>query len=467
MPGPYKSLPLATQLGEGLSPYASDAELVNLMLVPNPPGSRTPFSVQSVPALSAATVSDAGSIRGACVYADSNVIVFVRGAGVYRTALGGGAATLIGAIGAGGDCQMVDAGTHVVIIDASQNIAVAATASAVSTITPPAGSFSDATYMDGYTIYSREGTDEFYISAIDDPLTISALDFSTADALSGDIVGLIADHKELIIFKEKSIEFWYNSGAADFPFVRSSPGVAERGCSAVGSIAKYDNQVFWLGDDLRVYAMQGYQPRPVSTPWVDRVNAVLTEPEKARGSAFVFEGAAYYLLDTNYNNSESLVWSITTNLWHERLSSIVTRIMDVVNYRNPGSAMKTTALCNNSNAATSAAYILSSSVYVDSGSAGQEARSMTLPAVAANGERVFMHELYLDMEKHSAASTVNLTYSDNGGSAYSSAKAADGTLARCRWNRLGSFFQRILRFTFATNSRIAIMGVHARIEAGL
>ena len=77
-----------------------------------------------------------------------------------------------------------------------------------------------------------------------------------------------------------------------------------------------------------------------------------------------------------------------------------------------------------------------------------------------------MPELCLDMQKPSTAGTITLQWSDDGGLSYTTGVTNTGANQRTRFQRLGSFYQRIIRLTFLIASRIAIMGVRARIEVG-
>lgn len=220
-------------------------------------------------------------------------------------------------------CRLVDCGTHVVVVDHHGADTRACTKSpvAVSTVVPPAGSFRDVTYQDGYTIYSRDGTDEFYISALDDPTTIGALDFSTADALPGDIVGLISDHRELVIFKEGSIEFWANTGGT-FPFSRSQPGVAEVGCMARSTIRKYGNAVYWVGSDAHVYRMGGYQPQRISVVdngggcAVDITSVGISSQEALFGSIISVRGTTHYTIGVD-GGDYVCAYDIERGIWSE------------------------------------------------------------------------------------------------------------------------------------------------------
>ena len=462
MSSEWVDLPLATQAGEGASSFVSDADLINLALIPSAPGAPFPFALMNTPALVNSAGSGAGLIRGMLAHGD--YIWFVKGTGLY-TWNGTVEAAVVGSIAGTALCQMTGTGINQIVIVADSATYKADTGT-ITTITPPAGTYTDATYQDGYTIYTRSGTDEFYVSAIDDPTTIAALDFSTADAIPDRLTGCVSDHHNLVLFGEKHIEFWYNSGGADFPFARSSPGVVERGCKAVGSIVKYDSAVFFLGDDRRVYRLEGFRAAPISTEWVERLITPTYANADVRGGVYVANGHAYYVLGLGAGLA-TVVYSITTGLWHRRDHNGIStpRFVDVCNGVNNVALPYAYAAVNYG--ALGEVFLLDEAVFRDSDAGTNDTlRTTTIPMIDGGGVRVFHHELEIIMEKGSVG-TVTFSYSDDGGVSYTTHSQPSLNQDRLLFNGLGSFYRRILRFVFSANTRIALVAVRARISRGV
>jgi hypothetical protein len=492
----WVDIPLATQMGEdAASPFASDMELTNLHLKENPPGSRTPFHIAGVPALTATgsngvalaapatgnwrgfLIAEAGFTRRAWAIIGTTVY--------YSGNLTSWTAVPVGTMPGSALCNMVAAGDYVVAVDGTNARAITTAESfAVSR-----GDFIDVAYQDGYTIFAEEGSQSIYVSSIDDPTTVGALDFTTVDAADGKIQAIIVDHRELFVFKEYAIEHYYNAGGTGFPFVRASPGLIELGVAAAvtirHSVRKYGNAIYWVGADRRVYRMRGYAPEPISTPWVENImRARLTGTQAFYASVYTYGGVPYYqihqVLNAGGTESYDLVYDIKNGLWHKRFSPLTYSggtgafnfaVFDTDQFAAAVASGRPVVVGRNNGNTASALYLLDtptdSGVYNDAGASSQTSRIMTLPQIApGEGRRAFMPELYLDMEKSSETSTVSLTWSDDGGATYTSAKTANPSTARVRWQRLGAFFQRILRFTLQVNDRIAITGVRARIEVG-
>jgi hypothetical protein len=467
----WVEMQMAVGEGRGRSGFASEMQLRDFMITPNPPGSPRPFSIMSTPSLQGAFAQGLGSTRGMIAHGD--YVWYVRGAGL-RT-YNGTSFVVVSAAGVAGSppVHMVGAGPNqIVLVDGAGNEYLATT-SALSAITPPAGNFADVAWMDGYTIAIRAGTDEFYISALDDPTTWGALDFSTADAVSDTLVGCIVDHRELVLFGKRHIEFWYNAGASPFPFLRQQPGVAERGCYAAASIAKYDNAIYFLGDDLRVYRMRGYVPEPISTPWIETqipgtdLIAGQVTPANVRGSVYVQGGQAFYCL--GFLGQRTIVYDIGAGLWHVRGHySGTVGYVDVVNFVDSTGDMDIYA-CVNDGSAYVDAYQLSieSGSGDDTGAGASTSRIMVLPPVDGGGHRIFESAVGVSTQKVSSGS-IDFAYSDDGGATYTT-HPASGSLTQdhVQWTRCGSYRRRNHKLTVLSTQRVAIDAVHHRVEVGL
>lgn len=467
----WVDIPLATQMGEDGSTYVSDMELTNLHLVENPPGSRTPFHISSVPTLSTTGVSlpTTGFIRGMATA--GGAIGLVQGTSVYWGtpalwfAAGGGSMAGTGAV------RIADAGTHFVMVDGT-NARALDIPGLVAVNTPSIEGWIDATYQDGYTIYADSGSQSFSVSSLDDPLTVSALNFTTADAHPGNIVGIASVNRELSVIKAGTTEYYFNVGGAGFPFQRSTPGVVERGAftSATNTVQEQDGAVYFLGNDIRVYALRGYQIQPISTSWVDRYMRA-NMAGTLFGSAYKLDGVGYYTLSGFLESGTrmALVCNLKTGLWHKRYSSISAALQLTHMVTCPSQLSLTSNVVvagRDIGTGNSALYVLDPSGTNDSGASGQVTRVMTLPQIEYGNRRTFMSELEIDMAKPATTGTITCSWSDDGGATYSTGITNTGANQRVRFQRLGSFYRRILRLTFSIASKISIIGVRARIEVG-
>jgi hypothetical protein len=169
-------------------------------------------------------------------------------------------------------------------------------------------------------VFNRPSTNQFYISGSND-ITFDALDFASAESNYEPIVRLMANHGELLIFKETVTEIWRASGDVDFPFARDTNAAIEQGCAAPRSAAAMDNTVFWLGKNREgggiVWRLNGYTPQRVSTDAIEYAIASYPTISDAIAYSYQQEGHTFYVLTFPSGNA-TWVYDAATQLWHQR-----------------------------------------------------------------------------------------------------------------------------------------------------
>ncbi len=179
-------------------------------------------------------------------------------------------------------------------------------------------------YFDGYFIFDANGTNQFFLSALGDGTQYSASDYATAQANPDLLLGVANYHEQLLLFGTRTIEVWYDSGNADFPFQRFDGALVQRGCAAPLAIVQEDNSVFWLGEDGIFYRLDGYQPVRVSTYATEHAWAQYSTTSNASAFVLTVEGHKFIFL---FFPAGPATWcydiasGAETPLWHERESS--------------------------------------------------------------------------------------------------------------------------------------------------
>ena len=172
--------------------------------------------------------------------------------------------------------------------------------------------------IDGYVLFRRESTGIFFASDLANASSFDALMFATAEGLADQIVGIIADHRQAILAGSQSMEIWYNAGVSGFPFIRDANGFVEIGCASGKTLAKADNTVFWLANDLTVRRLDGVTPIRVSQHGVEKAIQGYTVSD-AEGFAYTQGGHLFYVL-TFPTSDATWTYDASTNEWHERQS---------------------------------------------------------------------------------------------------------------------------------------------------
>ena len=244
---------------------------------------------------------------------------------------------------------------------------------------------STVTYQDGYFIFSRAGTGQFYLSELLDT-DFDPNDFGTAEGQPDKLLAVLSDHREVFMFGESTIEVWYNSGDPDLPFERNQGAFIEKGCAAPYAITKQNNTIYFVGSDLMVYQMSGYTPIRISTHEVER-----TIKDVSLSDAFSYtyqdQGHLFYMLTIPAAN---ITWcyDISSGTWHIRQSYQFGRHISncIVNAfsRNLVGDFQSGVI-----------YELSQDYYRDN--LDPIVRVMTLPTIANGREFVTVNSLELDM----------------------------------------------------------------------
>lgn len=368
--------------------------------------------------------------------------------------------------------QMEDNGTETVILK-SDGTAYIATTTSVTEITDPDYQLaSSVTVMDGYHIFSKQKSGQFFISGLNDAANYDALDFATAEGRADDIVRVFADHRELWIFGKETIEVWYNSGNKDFPFERIQGAFIERGCAAKLSVAKEANTLYWLGDDLIIYQARQYLPERISTHAIEKALLEKDNIEDAVSFIYTQEGHKFYIL-TFPASGGTFVYDIATGLWHERES------FDKNIWR-----ACTHAFAFGKNLVGDCEVGLVSELVLDVYQENGETirRIAQSPNMFAGNNRFIIDMLRIDLDAgvglvgdHSLAldgdAIAMLSWSDDGGHTFSNERFASfGKVGeyknRLVWRALGQSRQRMFRITITDPVKVAILGAYVDVRTG-
>lgn len=440
-------------------------------------GSRNVMALYGTPGLkSFARCPGSGGIRGMWEVKSSKRVFAVQGTNLYEI-FSAGPAVLRGTLNTAATTpiSMADNGMQLCVVDGSANgyILTLATNS-FQRITDSAFFGADTvTFIDGYFIFNKPDSMVFYTSNLYDGLTYLSTDFGSKEGDTDNIVGLIADHRELWLFGKDTTEVWYNSGDPDFPFQRIDGAFIEHGCTSPYSIAKMDNSMFWLGSDGRgagmIWRAEGYSPRRISNHAVETAINTYSNLDKAVGYTYQQEGHTFYVI--NFDTA-TWVYDAATGFWHERGS------LDA-----DGQLTRHRANCHVIGFGRNLVgdyqdgriYEFDLKTYMDDGNAIPRIRAT--PYVSNNDEWLFHSSLQLTMQTGvgldggvSPGTDVNvmLDWSDDDGGSWSNEHWASGgrignRRARVKWNRLGRSYDRIYRVTITDPVPVAIVGASLEV----
>lgn len=171
-------------------------------------------------------------------------------------------------------------------------------------------------FLGGYGIFTVPGTAQFYITALNDFTTISALDFATAEAAPDPLLRPFVDHNQLFLLGSQTIEIWQLTGGSDFPFQPLTNSQIQRGLAAPNAIASEDNTSFFIGADRKAYRLEGYRPVRISNGAIERAIAAVSEAALALCEAFVYTSGGQTFVTFRFPEELTIQFNLGTQLWN-------------------------------------------------------------------------------------------------------------------------------------------------------
>jgi len=180
-------------------------------------------------------------------------------------------------------------------------------------------------FIDGWWIFNQPGTQVFYTNAKTYSTQFDGTYFALKDAATDKLVTLIENKEELWLIGERTTEIWYDAGGQFFPFQRLISTMLQVGCAAVHSVARYEvggeSGLLWLGKSERgesaVLQTKGFLANAISSPAISNLIAGFTVTSDAIGYVYQEAGHQFYVL-TFPSADRTLVYDLTTEMWHER-----------------------------------------------------------------------------------------------------------------------------------------------------
>ena len=278
-------------------------------------------SLLGTPGLTLFATCGAGVVRGGFTAGNGRVF-FVSNNQLYELDSGGGS-TVRGTITSfSGAVTFADNGLELGICDGTKAYILTYSSNVFAQITDAdfPSSVGTIDFIDGYFVVNENATGKFYISALYNGSSWDALDFATAESSPDRLIRVINFVGQLGLLGESTLEIWRNTGDSTFPFSRISGSVP------IGTVSPYtviniDTSVYWVGSNNQgngiVYRAQGFTPTRISTETIERILQAEPNPELLRSWTYQQDGHVFLVI-TGGALETSLVYDLSTGLWHER-----------------------------------------------------------------------------------------------------------------------------------------------------
>ena len=125
------------------------------------------------------------------------------------------------------------------------------------------------TCIDTYFLVNRPNSNQYNWSSVNNGLTWDPLNFATKEGMPDNIVALKECRNQLWVFGNYSTEIHYDTGdTATQVWQRYESAIIDVGCSAPYSVARIENNIFWVGTDktgnIAVWSNDGITPVKIS-----------------------------------------------------------------------------------------------------------------------------------------------------------------------------------------------------------
>ena len=343
-----------------------------------------------------------------------------------------------------------------------------------------------ATFLDGYIAVTSGMS--FAASDLYDAGSYNPLALASALSTPDNITAITSYKQQLYLIKNFEFEVWYNSGnptSLGSPFAKI-PGIPIGfGTQAPWSLAQGGDCIFFLGyqktsndtesEFVGVVQLYGYAPQIISPPNITyRISR--WNKTNAFGYCYSEDGHTFYVI-TDPDADETLVYDLTTKMWHER-SSYRESDSPGVYGRHFGNAY---VFYKNKHYLgdyqTGKLYEMSSDYYDEDGNPIISTRisdHFRDPEL----ENVFISRLYVDAETGAADTSfittppqAELSWSNDGGYTWSNSYQASASMGRTGeysnrliWRRLGYAKQRVFKLVMSDAAKKTIIGSYAEIS---
>ncbi len=330
-------------------------------------------------------------------------------------------------------------------------------------------------YIDGYFVFNKSGTNQFYASDYAG-FTVDPLSFASAEGDPDNIEAIDVINRSLILLNTSTTEVWYNTGNADFPFERVSGGFFEIGIYAKYSFAKDTENGYFLArtktGDGEVVMLSGLNYRRISTHALEQKIKSYANPQNATGYVYKSCGHTFYVLTFD---EATWAYDVSTGLWAERAAfengELTRERIDCYCYIE---SYRLQVVGDRSN---SKVYAFNDEVYTHNGAVIPIER--TSPTMSAGGKMMTHNALMIEMEVgvglngtvQGSDPKLMLSWSNDGGRTWSDEITKSiGKIGEHRtrviFERLGSCRQRIYKLRFTDPVPFTLLDAKVSFQVG-
>ncbi len=293
------------------SPGAGTSRLLNLYREPVTEGDSTRYVLRPVPGQTALHTPDT-EFQRAMSWVSGDVYTVSGG---FLSVLGGdGAPSQLGAVADDENTSIAGNLSNIGVVAGSNYYLWNGT----TVSEPTSGAFSSFGSIEsvGQRIMLTElGGRRFQWSDVADPTTLGGLNFATTEAGEDVNIRGVALSGNYWIFKERSIEIWYQTGSADQAeaFARVSGGVITTGLKSFNLITKIRGGLFFIGNDNAPVLTTG-----AGLEYIGSAGVIRSIKDNNPTHCFYFEHEGHKFCVIRFGDRPAWVYNFSSKEWSER-----------------------------------------------------------------------------------------------------------------------------------------------------
>src|SRR6185437_6569702 len=178
--------------------------------------------------------------------------------------------------------------------------------------------------IDDFFLAIRANSNQFQYSIALDGTSWPGDNVSGVEVFSDNIVGAVADHRQLLLWSNKQGVAYYDSGNT-FTFDVVPGGFFDDGLAAAFAVNNIDNTSFYLSTDARgnivAKRLQGYLPVRISNHAVEQAWRSCGDVSDAISYSWGWNGHSFWQINfpsANSGRGATWVYDVATSMWHER-----------------------------------------------------------------------------------------------------------------------------------------------------
>ena len=186
------------------------------------------------------------------------------------------------------------------------------------------GPVSSVKFIDGFFMFTKADSQQFFVSALRDGLSYDALDFASAEADPDSLVAVAILHNEPYLFGSQTFEPFQNIGGSGFPFLRIDGGVQQKGLTSKFAIEEINDVLYFLGasdqETPAIWRTDGGRPVKISTTAIDNEITKYSDTITAACYTYKYSQAGHQFVAFVFSSENAFFYDIDFNEWHTRES---------------------------------------------------------------------------------------------------------------------------------------------------